>query len=128
MIVRPAAVGATELYRHFSDGEALAGWLTSTGGLGEVGASASLTLRDGGRLTGRVIAATGREKAVTWDEEDGSVLELKGFGAAARRMVGVRITTWGADPGRLDRLERLLAPAVERLAAQFPAITTTTGG
>jgi len=128
LIVRPAAVGAKELYRHFSEGEALAGWLTSAGGLGEVGASASLTLHEGAKLTGRVIAATGREKVVTWEEEDGSVLELKGFGAAGRRMVGVRITTWGADPGRLDRLQRLLTPAVERLATQFPPVATTTGG
>jgi hypothetical protein len=47
------------------------------------------------------------------------VLELKGFGAGGLRMVGVRLTTWGADRARLPRLERLLTPAVERLAARF---------
>jgi hypothetical protein len=49
------------------------------------------------------------------------VLELKGFGAAGRRMVGIRLTTWGVDAGRLARLERLFAPAVERLAERFRA-------
>jgi uncharacterized protein YndB with AHSA1/START domain len=121
LIVRPAAVGADELYRCFSEAEGLATWLTRRGGgtLGEAGVTAQLELHDGGRLSGRVIAATGREKSVTWREEDDAVLELKGFGAGGKRMVGVRLTTWAADGARLARLERLLTPAVERLAARF---------
>jgi hypothetical protein len=91
LLVRPTAAGAGDLYRCFSDGS---------------------------RLTGSVIAATGREKSVTWEEEDGAVLELKGYGLSERRMVGVRLTTWGPDGARLARLERLLTPAVERLAAK----------
>jgi uncharacterized protein YndB with AHSA1/START domain len=120
LIVRPATVSAAELYRYFSDAEALGMWLTSEGALGEAGRPAALTLREGGRLSGSVIAATGREKSVTWREEDDSVVELKGFQAGAHRMVGVRITTWGPDSSRLSRLERLFTPAVERLAARFP--------
>ena len=119
LIVRPSAVSAGELYRCFSAADGLATWLTGRGALGESGARAVLELRDGGSLTGRVIAATGREKSVTWEEEDGAVLELKGFGSSERRMVGVRLTTWGSDGARLARLERLLTPAVERLAARF---------
>ena len=119
LIVRPATVGAGELYRYFSDAEALEEWLTSEGALGELGRPAALTLREGGRLSGTVIAATGREKTVTWNEQHDSVVELKGFQAAGRRMVGVRITTWGSDPSRLSRLEQIFTPAVERLAARF---------
>ena len=119
MILRPAAVGPAELYRYFSEPDLLATWLSRAGALGELDEPAGLVLQDGTRLTGRVIAASGREKAVTWDEEDGTVVELKGFGAAGRRMLGVRVTTWGPDAGRLTRLERLLGPAVERLAERF---------
>ena len=119
LIVRPATVGAEDLYRRFSDADGLAAWLTREGALGEVGTPAALTLREGGRLTGRVIAATGREKSISWDEEDGAVVELKGFTAGSHRMVGVRLTTWGHDGGRLSRLERDFTPAVERLAAGF---------
>jgi uncharacterized protein YndB with AHSA1/START domain len=119
LVVRPAQVGAEELYRHFSEGDALASWLTRAGAVGERDDSVALVLRDGTRLTGKVIAATGREKAITWDEEDGSVLELKGFGTPGGRMVGVRLTTWAPDEDRLPRLERLLTPAVERLAERF---------
>jgi uncharacterized protein YndB with AHSA1/START domain len=119
LIVRPAAVGAEELYRHFSDATALAEWLTTDGALGNPGQPAALALREGGRLSGTVIAATGREKTVTWNEEDDSAVEFKGFQAGDRRMVGLRITTWGSDPSRVSRLERLLTPAVERLAARF---------
>jgi uncharacterized protein YndB with AHSA1/START domain len=119
LVVRPSSISAGELYRCFGSAEGLATWLTARGALGGEGAPVELELRDGGRLTGEVIAATGREKSVTWEEEDGAVLELKGFGAGGRRMVGVRLTTWGADRARLARLERLLTPAVERLAARF---------
>jgi uncharacterized protein YndB with AHSA1/START domain len=121
LIVRPASVGPEELYRCFSEADGLAAWLTRVGVLGELGQSAALVLRDGTRLSGRVIAATGREKAVTWQEENGAVLELKGFGTLGRRMVGVRLTTWGPDTSRLTRLERLFTPAVERLADRFRA-------
>ena len=56
---------------------------------------------------------------MTGEEEDGAVLELKGFGSSERRMVGVRLTTWGPHGARLARLERLLTPAVDRLVARF---------
>jgi hypothetical protein len=121
LIVRPASVGSEELYRCFSEGDGLAAWLTREGALGELGEPAALVLRDGTRLSGSVIAATGREKAVTWDEEDSAVVELKGFAASGRRMVGLRLTTWGFDTDRLSRLEQLLTPAVERLADRFRA-------
>jgi uncharacterized protein YndB with AHSA1/START domain len=120
LIVRPAAVDARELYRSFTAPDCLGAWLTREGDVGSVGDPVRLVLRDGTPLTGRVIADSGREKAMTWDEEDGAVLELKGFGARGGRMVGVRVTTWGADAERPARLERLLTPAVERLAARFP--------
>ena len=125
LLVRPAVVGADELYRCFGAAEGLGTWLTSRGALGDTGAPADLELKDGGRLTGRVIAATGREKSVTWEEEDGAVLELKGFGAGEKRMVGVRLTTWGPDGTRLARLERLLTPAVDRLEARLSVEVTT---
>jgi uncharacterized protein YndB with AHSA1/START domain len=120
LIVRPAPVTAAELYRRYGKAEGLGAWLTREGEVGGTGSPVSLVLRDGTRLSGRVIADTGREKAITWDEEDGAVLELKGFAAAGRRMVGVRLSTWGSGGERLGRLERLLTPAVERLAAAFP--------
>jgi uncharacterized protein YndB with AHSA1/START domain len=121
LIVRPASVGPEELYRCFSEADGLASWLTRAGALRDVGEAASLLLRDGTRLSGTVIAATGREKAVTWDEEDGAVVELKGFQAAGHRLVGVRLTTWDRDTTRLARLERLFTPAVERLPDRYPA-------
>jgi len=121
LMVRPASVGPEELYRSFSEGDGLAAWLTREGALGDLGETAALVLRDGTRLSGSVIAATGREKAVAWNEEDGAVVELKGFAASGGRMVGVRLTTWGTDTGRLARLERLFAPAVARLAERFGA-------
>jgi hypothetical protein len=119
LILRPASVDPRELYRHFTEPDRLAAWLTREGAVGEVGDRVALALWDGMRLSGSVIAATGREKAVTWDEEDLAVVELKGFAASGHRMVGIRVTTWSPDGSRLSRLERLLTPAVERLSTQF---------
>ncbi len=121
LILRPASVGPEALYRCFSEGDELATWLTREGALGARGDPAALVLHNGTRLSGSIIAATGREKAVTWEEEDSAVVEFKGFGAAGGRMIGVRLTTWGFDAARLARLERLFAPAVERLARRFHA-------
>jgi len=119
LLVHPAPVSPSDLYRYFTEPSRLAAWLTRDGAIGEVGQHATLVLQDGSPMSGSVIAATGREKALTWDEEDGTVVELKGFAGARQRMVGIRLTTWGPDAGRLARLERLLAPAVGRLRAQF---------
>jgi uncharacterized protein YndB with AHSA1/START domain len=119
LITRPASVGASELYRYFSEPDRLATWLTRHGGLGQEGDPVALVLRDSMHLSGSILAATGREKAVAWDEEAGTVVELKGFASATSRMVGIRLTTWGPDRDRLSRLEPFFTAAVERLAAQF---------
>lgn len=76
--VRSGWAGSLELYRYFGEAGGLAAWLTREGALGEVGDRAELVLRDGVRLSGRVIAASGREKAVTWEEEDGPSSSSKG--------------------------------------------------
>jgi uncharacterized protein YndB with AHSA1/START domain len=128
MILRPAAAAPEELYRYFGEADRLAAWLTRTGALGDVGDRAALVFPDGSRLSGSVLSATGREKSVTWDEEDGSVLELKGFGAPGGRMVGVRLTTWGDAADRLARFEGLFTPAVERLAARLAPEPSLGGG
>ena len=118
LIVRPADVEPDDLYRYFSEPACLARWLTREGAIGTRSDRVSLVVRGGAPLSGRVIAATGREKAFTWEEEGASVVELKGFAGPQHRLVGVRITTWGDDQ-RLPRLENLLTPAVDELAALF---------
>jgi uncharacterized protein YndB with AHSA1/START domain len=117
LIVRPAAVGARELYRCFSEADGLAAWLTREGALGGLGGPRRWccgTVRDSRVASSRPPGG----KAVTWDEEDGAVLELKGFAAGE--------ATWRGPPHHVGLgcrpalpAGQLLTPAVERLATTF---------
>lgn len=94
--------------------EELSGWLTRAGAVGEAGEEVDLVLRDGTPLTGRVLARTETEVAISWSEED-AVLELKAFAAGPQRMRGVRLTAWGMDDERAGELSGLLEAAVKRM-------------
>jgi uncharacterized protein YndB with AHSA1/START domain len=122
LIMRPASFAYEELHTYFDDPVKLAHWLTNSGAIGKVGEACQLELRDGGgrapTVTGRVLADTGREVTVSWDEIDGT-LELKGFPVGPQRMVGVRCMSWHSDPEKMAKLKTHLSAAVERLAALF---------
>jgi len=119
LIVRPADFEWEQAARFFRDEERLARWLTHSGSIGPEGSRCRLEIVGAGPLSGRVLAVTGREVAVSWEELPG-ILELKAFGAArGQRMVGVRLSSWGAPRERLVPALDGLRPAVERLAAAF---------
>jgi uncharacterized protein YndB with AHSA1/START domain len=120
MILRPASFTDSKLRESFLEGPKLAEWLTTSGSIGKVGDTCELTLRGVGKLTGRVLTITAREVSLTWNEIGGT-LELKGFSTGPQRMVGVRIMSWKLDASKAKELEKQMEPAVERLAALFPA-------
>lgn len=120
MILRPAAFTDARLRESFLEGPKLAEWLTTSGSIGKVGDACELTLRDAGKLTGRVLTITAREVSLAWNEIGGT-LELKGFSMGPQRMVGVRMMSWKLDASKAKELEKQMEPAVERLAALFPA-------
>jgi uncharacterized protein YndB with AHSA1/START domain len=126
LVLRPASFRYDELLDHFLDARKLAMWLTTSGAIGKVGDSCQLALRDGGKLTGRVLAITNREVALSW-EEMGSTLELKGFSMGEQRMMGVRCFSWKMNADQAKKLEGQLEAAVVRLAAIFPAPAAGTG-
>jgi uncharacterized protein YndB with AHSA1/START domain len=123
LIMRPAAFGYDQLHTYFSDPAKLALWLTKSGAIGKAGDACRLELRDGGMLTGRVLADTRREITVSW-KEIGGTLELKGFAIGPQRVVGVRCISWEMNPEERKRLERQLSAAVDRLAALLPVAVT----
>lgn len=111
---RPADFDWTDLpYRTAAE---LSDWLTLSGSIGDPGESVALVLHDGTPLTGRVLARSDTEVAVSWQEED-AVLELKAFAAGPRRMRGVRLTAWSMADGRAEALSATLEAAVEALTA-----------
>jgi uncharacterized protein YndB with AHSA1/START domain len=100
---------------YFGEAHGLAEWLTVRGGIGARDEAVSLTLHDGRPLTGRVLARSDTEVAVSWGEED-AVLELKSFAAGNVRKVGLRLTGWGYTQDELVDAERFVEAAVRRLA------------
>lgn len=114
MIVRPARVDMATARDWFTDASRLSRWLTTRGALGEVGSPVDLVTRDGRAMHGRVIARTRSEVAFTWDDAR-MVLEGKAFHAGPQPMIGMRMTSWGADPALVDALSEELESAVGRL-------------
>ncbi|MEM6994293.1 MAG: SRPBCC domain-containing protein [Myxococcota bacterium] len=120
--MRPAAFDYTTADAHFRSRAGLAAWLTNgEGAVGDVGDAVHLALRNGHTVTGRVLAWSGREAAVSWDEVQG-VLELKAFGAGDRTMLGLRAMSWAEAPPESATVEAWMDASLEALAA---ALTTS---
>jgi uncharacterized protein YndB with AHSA1/START domain len=124
LIVRPASFTYEQLHAYFVEPAKLAQWLAKSGAIGKVGGACRLELRDGGSLTGRVLADTGREVTTSW-VEIGGTLELKGFAMGPQRMAGVRCFIWNTTGEQRKEIEALLNSAVERLVALLPAPSGT---
>jgi len=119
LAMRPAQFSYEQLAPYYRDARLLAEWLGTSGGIGEVGDAVALKLHDGESLTGRVLARTGWEVAVSWEEVNGT-LELKGFSMGpGKRTLGLRGFGWGMDPERAKAVEPRLAAALDRLAARL---------
>lgn len=115
LAMRPAAFEFDQLGPLFRDAGGLAKWLTSAGTIGAVGSDVALALRDGGTITGEVLADTGREVAVTWDEIRG-ILELKAFTyPQGSKTVALRATTWSLPDDLAAQTEEVLERALSRL-------------
>jgi uncharacterized protein YndB with AHSA1/START domain len=127
LVMRPAAFDYEQLLPYFREAPKLSQWLVKRGAIGEAGEKIQLDLGDLGKLTGRVLAVTKWEVALSW-EEIGGTLELKGFSMGPQRVVSLRCMSWKLGPGETKQLEEQLGKTVERLAALFPAAAAPAGG
>ncbi|HEV3253043.1 MAG TPA: SRPBCC domain-containing protein [Candidatus Acidoferrales bacterium] len=117
MALRPASYRYQQLLPLFTTPDGLGKWLTRSGAVGMPGDRCELALKDDGSVTGRVLAITRHEAALSWEEIHGA-LELKGFSMGpAGRMICVRVTSWGAAAARMAEIEQHMGTALERLAA-----------
>lgn len=115
MSMRPAAFDLARADELFRRREGLAAWLTTgEGEIGDVGSAVALPLRNGHRVSGKVLAWSGREVAMTWPEIEGT-LELKAFAMPGGTMVGVRVFSWAAEPPT-DALKAFADTAADALA------------
>jgi hypothetical protein len=120
-VMRPGAYEYPDLLEAYRDPIRLASWLTTQGGIGNAGEPFALTLREGQQVSGRVLAVTGWEVQLSWDEIDGA-LALKGFGiGGGRRAICIHGSGWGLPPDRAAQLERQFGEALDRLGPQLAA-------
>ena len=118
LVMRPTALSYDAAQPYFRSGNGLGRWLVEDGSLEDLtpGDELRLTLRDGGTISGRVLADSGREIALSWEEIDGA-LELKIFPAGPDgRMVALRGSSWRLSEEEMGQLAAKLEPAVARLA------------
>lgn len=118
--MRPASFTFDQLRPYFLESSGLAKWLTTSGAIGKPGGRCELALRDDGKLTGRVLAVTNREVALSWEEIRG-VLELKAFPMGPKRVLSIWGCGWNLDPTRAKEIERRMEAAIGRLNAALPA-------
>lgn len=117
--LRPTSFEYADLQPLYRTAEGLARWLTTEGSLEgkAVHEPIQLELIDLGTLTGRLLADSGRELALSW-EEKAAVLELKAFPAGPEsRAVCLRGWGWGLDGEEAGRIEAALEAATDRLVA-----------
>lgn len=110
-----------QLMHFYTSAEGLSKWLTREGSLGNVGEDVKLVLWEGDVLTGKVLARTSHEAAVSWDEI-GGYLELKSFEVNAdRKAICVRGAGYGGRlaPDRAAELEKKMEASLIRLFAQL---------
>lgn len=123
LLTRPARFSYAEVSRYYRDPSLLAQWLTnepsgrggSAGSIGDAGEECDLDLRGVGKLTGRVLARTEREVALSWPEERG-VLELKAFSIGPQKLLCLRASLWGGAPEKAKQIEAQPTAAIDRLA------------
>jgi uncharacterized protein YndB with AHSA1/START domain len=119
--MRPASYEYPDLMPLYTTPELLASWLTTSGAIGSADQPCALVLRNGDRVTGEVLARSGWEVQLSWDEIEGA-LALKGFGiGSGRRAVSILGSGWGLSAERAASLEAFFAEALERLAATLEA-------
>lgn len=122
-VERPAAFEHAALQPLYRTEAGLARWFTTAGSLEgrTVGDPVRLELRGGRTLSGRLIADSGRELALSWDEIDG-FLELKAIDMGAqRRSLCLRGGGWGMEAAEAAALELEMEQAMERLAGALGA-------
>lgn len=121
LAMRPAAFSFDAVLPFHRTSGGLAKWLTESGQFSDdLRATFSLQLREGGSVSGRVLAKTKREITLTWQEMHG-VLELKAFSMGPQQMLCVRGCGWGMTEDKAKEIEAQMNRAVERLANALTA-------
>jgi uncharacterized protein YndB with AHSA1/START domain len=113
-------------YAYFTTAEGLSAWLARGPGLGRQGEQYSMRSLSGESMTGRILVSEGgRDVALSWEEQEDSVLVLRSFpspASQAERVLAICWSRWESRQGTANvdpiaaEIERELKRSVERLA------------
>ena len=109
----PAEYTSSQLRPFYREERNLVRWLTQAGGIGDPGTDYELTLENGDKMAGEVLADTGTEAQLSWPAIEGAVA-MKAFSLGPQKVLGVDVSTWGAKD-RLDEIEPAMESSLERL-------------
>ncbi|MEP7324680.1 MAG: SRPBCC domain-containing protein [Gemmatimonadota bacterium] len=116
-VCRPVRYSGSRLASLYRDPAGLQEWLTEAGSLGTPGGRVHLVLKGGRILRGDMLADTGTEVAMGWDEING-VLEFKSFPwdrDNGMRAICVRGWGWELSADQAREIEVEIQSAVDRL-------------
>jgi uncharacterized protein YndB with AHSA1/START domain len=127
-VCRPARYSAARLASLYREPSGLQEWLTDAGSLGTPGGRVHLVLKGGRILRGDMLADTGTEVAMAWDEING-VLEMKSFPwdrDTGMRAICVRGWGWDLELAQAQLIEQEIHAAVDRLEHVLVTAPSTT--
>lgn len=129
-VCRPMKYSASRLSSLYRDPAGLQEWLTEAGSLGTPGGRVHLVLRGGRILRGDMLADTGSEVAMGWDEING-VLEFKSFPwdrDTGMRAICVRGWGWELPSDQALEIEKEIQGAVDRLESALDVTPASAAG
>jgi uncharacterized protein YndB with AHSA1/START domain len=122
--MRPAQYEYSELLPFYQRPTLLKQWLGRDGEIGQVGDPYQLVLEGGTMASGDVLAVTGWEVLLSWDQIGGA-LALKGFGmGSGQRAIAAHGMGWELAPEKAAALEQHFQAALEKLASALDANRT----
>jgi hypothetical protein len=117
VLSRSTSFDADDAMRTLFLGEGPSRWLAAGGVIGAAaGAEFSLELRDGSRMSGRVLATSRLELPLSWHEMNGQLTLMaqpKRDGCA----VHLQVSFWNPDEASVTRVRAMLEQSLDRLAA-----------
>lgn len=122
VVLAEADVAFDRLHRYYTDAEYLRRWLTESGGVGTIGETCELVLRDDLHLECEVLSRfAGRSVALSCRSIGGVIVLCASPSDRAGRAgrVGAWICSWAGQSSMLDALEGHFAAAVERLVSSL---------
>ncbi len=117
-----APFGYEQIKAHFTEPDKLSQWLGSDITWGVVGQPYAVTLDDGQKMSGTILAITTHEVALSWDEIDG-YLELKAIPVEpGKKAICLRGGGYGLAKEKAQELEKTMEAACIRLFALLTGV------